>query len=201
MNQDGWKLHPHPRGDADPRPLALGSLTFEEGARGASHPCTGSGLLRPGSHGDTGMYSCPLCPCSHHGYRCLGSPDTHCVLREGRQRSVPRDPRSLWAAMEEPDSARKPPTLAVASTVLSLHLPFHPHHSPIKTLWAPHPKAQPRRKAQTGLCPTQATVGGRGWFCPTSLSLTSQLATYPHKPRLVTVCSLGRTCSGSFQGC
>lgn len=145
--QDRWKHHLHLRGGIDPWPLGL-----QKGAGGDSHPCTGSGPPRLGSHGDTGMHSCPLCPRSHHGCRHLVSPDTHSVLEKNRQCGVPRTlipvfPNPLHAAMVKPEAACKPPIQAAASTVTSQ---FTLQCSPLNrcSQSSDQPTPQPRRQGR-----------------------------------------------------
>lgn len=117
-------------------------------SRGGSHPCTGSGLLKPGSHGDTGTCSYQLCPHSRHGYRRLGSPDTHSVLREGREYGAPQSPHPTvccepsHVAVGEPD--RLPILAAVPGKCFTSHFTLT---TPVnRCSQHPHPKVQPRRE-------------------------------------------------------
>lgn len=123
------------------------------------------------------MCSRPPCPRSHHGYRHSGSPDTHSVLKKGRQCGVPRThtpvfPKPLHAAMGKPEPACKSPVQAAASTKLSE--PISPSLLPYEQMLSGPPPAhtQPKRKAWTELGPTQVTVG-RAWLCPIFHALTS----------------------------
>lgn len=140
--QDGWKHHLHPRGGINPWPLGL-----QRGSGGGSHPCTGSGPPRLGSHGDTGTHSCPLCPRSHRGCRHLVSPDTHSVLEKTRQRGVPSTlipvfPKPLHAAMVKLEPACKPPIQAAAST-------FTPQYFLLNcSQYSDQPILQPRRQGR-----------------------------------------------------
>lgn len=144
--QDGWKHCLHPREGIDPWPLGL-----QRGAGRGSHPCTGSGPPRPGSHGDIGMRSCPLCPHSHRGYKYSGSPDTRSVLEKGGQCGVPRTTtpvfsKPLQTAMGKPAPACKPPIQAAASTKLSFP-PRSPSLLPCEQkLSAPPPAQTPAKE-------------------------------------------------------